>query len=76
MEKFRGWVEEAGRDPADIGVEQRINVAEGTPDDWRRDVEEWRALGATHVSVAAMRGGLDVDGHIARIGEAFAALRP
>ena len=60
--------------PPTIGVEQRINVAEGTPDDWRREAEEWRALGATHVSVAAMRGGLDVDGHIARIGEAFAAL--
>jgi probable F420-dependent oxidoreductase len=76
MERFRGWVEEAGRDPADMGVEQRINVGEGTPDDWRREVEEWRALGATHVSVATMRGGLDVDGHIARIGEALAALSP
>ena len=74
MERFRGWIEEAGRNPADMGVEWRLNVAEGTPDDWRRSAEEWRALGATHVSVAAMRGGLDVDGHIARIGEAFTAL--
>jgi len=76
MERFRGWIEEAGRNPADMGVEWRLNVAEGTPDDWRRSAEEWRALGATHVSVAAMRGGLDVDGHIRRIGEAFAALSP
>jgi probable F420-dependent oxidoreductase len=76
MERLRGWIEEAGRDPADMGVEQRINIAEGTPDDWRREAEEWRALGATHLSVAAMRGGLDVDGHIARIGQALAALSP
>ena len=36
-------IEEAGRDPAEIGLEWRINVAEGTPDDWRREAEEWRA---------------------------------
>ena len=74
LERFRGWAEEAGRDPNRIGMEWRINVAEGTPDDWRREAEEWRALGATHLSVGAMRGGLDVDGHIRRIGEAFEAL--
>lgn len=74
MERFRGWIEEAGRDPTDVGIEWRINVAEGTPDDWRREAEEWRALGATHLTVATMRGGLDADGHIARIGEAHEAL--
>ena len=74
MERFRAWAEEAGRDPASIGVEQRIDVSSGTPDDWRAAVEEWRALGATHVSVVAMRAGLDVDGHVERISQAFEAL--
>jgi probable F420-dependent oxidoreductase len=74
MERFRAWAEEAGRDPASIGVEQRIDVSSGTPDDWRASVEEWRALGATHVSVVTMRAGLNVDGHVERIGEAFEAL--
>ncbi len=74
MERFRAWAEEAGRDPASIGVEQRIDVSGGTPDDWRASVEEWRALGATHVSVVTMRAGLNVDGHVERIGEAFEAL--
>jgi len=74
MERFRGWAEEAGRDPASIGVEQRIDVSTGTPDDWRAAVEEWRGLGATHVSVVTMRAGLDVDGHVERIREAFEAL--
>jgi hypothetical protein len=37
-------------------------------------VEERKQLGATHFSLATMRGGLDVDGHIARIQEAREAL--
>jgi probable F420-dependent oxidoreductase len=75
LERFRGWVVEAGRDPAAIGVEQRIDVGGGTPDDWRAAVDEWRDLGATHVSVTTMRGGLDgPDAHIGRIREAFEAL--
>ena len=74
MERFRAWAEDGGRDPASVGVEQRIDVSSGTPDDWRVAVEEWRGLGATHISVATMRDGLDVDGHIERIREAFEAL--
>ena len=74
FELFRGWVEAAGRDPEQIGIEWRIDVSTGTPDDWRAEVEEWRALGATHVSVVTMRAGLNVDGHVERIAEAFEAL--
>jgi probable F420-dependent oxidoreductase len=74
MERFRAWAEEAGRDPASIGVEQRIDVSTGTPDAWRASVEEWRGLGATHLSVVTMRAGLNVDGHVERIREAFDAL--
>jgi probable F420-dependent oxidoreductase len=75
IERFRAWAEEAGRDPAVIGIEWRINVAEGTPDDWRREAEEWTALGATHLTVATMRGGLrGPDAHVARIGAAAEAL--
>jgi hypothetical protein len=75
MEQFRGWAEEAGRDPGAIGIEWRMGIAEGTPDDWRREAEEWRALGATHLSVVTMRGGLaGPDAHIERIAEAAPAL--
>jgi probable F420-dependent oxidoreductase len=75
IDRFRSWVEEAGRDPASIGIEWRLSVAEGTPDDWRREAEEWRALGATHLSVATMRAGLaGPDAHIERIAQAAGAL--
>jgi probable F420-dependent oxidoreductase len=75
LERLRTWAEEAGRDPGTIGIEQRIDVSRGTPDDWRAAAEEWRGLGATHLSAATMRGGLaGPDGHIERIREAFEAL--
>ena len=75
MERFRGWAEEVGRDPDTIGIEARIDVSAGTPDDWHRAADEWRVLGATHLSVAAMRGGLSgPDAHIGRIREAADAL--
>jgi probable F420-dependent oxidoreductase len=74
MERFRAWAAEAGRDPGSIGVEQRIDVSGGTPDDWRAAAEEWRGLGATHLSLVTMRGGLDADGHIERIRTAFETL--
>ena len=77
LEQFRGWAEEAGRDPASIGIDWRLNVAEGTPDDWRREAEEWRGLGATHLSIVTMRAGLDgPDAHIERIRSAAEALFP
>jgi hypothetical protein len=48
-----------------VGIEARISLASGTPDDWRRAVEEWRGLGATHLSVATMRAGFKtVHAHI------------
>jgi probable F420-dependent oxidoreductase len=75
LERLRGWAREAGRDPAAIGIEQRIDVSTGTPDDWQAAAREWRGLGATHLSVTTMRGGLTgPDGHIERIREAFEAL--
>ena len=60
MEQMRAWVEEAGRDWESFGVEQRINVATGTPDDWRQAMDEWRELGATHISLVTT--GADLKG--------------
>jgi len=75
IDRLRSWAEEAGRDPAAIGIEQRIDVSSGTPDDWHAAAEEWRALGATHLSVTTMRGGLaGPDAHIERVRQAFEAL--
>jgi probable F420-dependent oxidoreductase len=75
MGRMREWVEEAGRDWGSFGIEQRINVAAGTPDDWRRAADEWRELGATHMSLVTTGGGLEGAGsHIERLREAREAL--
>lgn len=68
MDKMHGWLRAAGRDPAKFGVEARLNAGTGTPDEWRTSVEEWRGLGATHLSVNTMGGGLAAPGgHIDRL---------
>ena len=76
FERMRAWRHDAGRDPADLGIEARIQAGTGNPDDWRRQAAEWQALGATHLSVNTMGGGLTgPDAHIQRIAQARDALR-
>ena len=75
MDKVWGWLEAAGRDRRAFGIEQRINTSAGTPDDWRATAEEWRGLGATHLSINTMNAGLrGPDAHIERLRQAHAAL--
>jgi probable F420-dependent oxidoreductase len=71
IETIHGWLREAGRDPATFGIEARLNASSGTPDEWRATVEQWRRLGATHLSVGTSGGGLSgPDAHIQRLREA------
>jgi alkanesulfonate monooxygenase SsuD/methylene tetrahydromethanopterin reductase-like flavin-dependent oxidoreductase (luciferase family) len=75
LEKMRAWREAAGKSWHGFGIEARINAARGTPDDWRAAAEEWRQLGATHLEVNTMGGGLaTTDAHVRRLREAKDAL--
>lgn len=68
IERMHGYAHAAGRDPAAIGIEGRISLAESGPDAWSALAEAWRGLGATHLSVNTMRAGLATpDAHIAAI---------
>jgi len=59
---------EAGRDPWAIGIEGRTSVGRAGEDVIARDVAEWRAAGATHLSLNTMRANLtSVDQHIAAL---------
>jgi len=58
IEKMREYARAAGRDPSAIGFEARVSIAGTTPDEWARQVEGWRAIGATHLSVNTMKAGL------------------
>jgi len=62
---------EAGRDPWAIGIEGRTSVGRAGEDVIARDVAEWRAAGATHLSLNTMRANLtSVDQHIAALSAA------
>jgi probable F420-dependent oxidoreductase len=76
LERMRGYARAAGRDPASIGIEGRISIANSTPDIWAQQAEDWGALGSTHLSVNTMRAGLQTpDAHIAAIEQFFTAVR-
>ncbi len=58
VQRMHTFVREAGRDPADVGIEARVSIANKTPDEWTQAVEIWRAAGATHLAVNTMGAGL------------------
>ena len=57
LERLRNYVREAGRDPSAVGIEARVNASSGTLDEWLRQTEGWRSLGATHISINTMGAG-------------------
>ncbi len=58
VERLRAYTREAGRDPNGIGIEARVSTANKPPVEWKREVEGWREIGATHLAVNTMGAGL------------------
>jgi probable F420-dependent oxidoreductase len=59
IDKIHSYAREIGRNPNDIGIEGRVGYGPGSMDAWLRDLQAWKDLGATHVSLNTMRAGLD-----------------
>jgi len=57
LERMRGMIRSAGRDPAAVGMAVTVTAAGNSPDDWAATAEAWRPLGVTHVSLNTMRAG-------------------
>ncbi|HVW18317.1 MAG TPA: LLM class F420-dependent oxidoreductase [Solirubrobacteraceae bacterium] len=73
--QVREWVAAAGRDAAAFGLDPVVDVTTGEPGGWAASAEMWRDLGATHLSVLTMDGGLcGAAAHLARLSEAWDAL--
>ena len=51
LERMRSYAREAGRDPAQIGIEGRIRTAEKQPEDWVMEARWWEGMGASHINV-------------------------
>ncbi len=58
IERLRAHLAAAGRTAATFGIEGRAWIRQAGPDEWRRQVDQWRHLGATHVSVNTMQSSL------------------
>ena len=50
LERLRGYLRAAGREPEAFGIEAWIRSSIGGPDEWRQAAESWAALGATHIT--------------------------
>lgn len=73
-EIVEGAAQAAGRDPAALGMEGRVSWR-GDADDTAAAVEQWRAAGATHLSINTMGAGLSsVDEHVAAFDSLAAGL--
>ena len=76
LERLQGYARAAGRDPATIQIEGRMNVARGGPDDWRNARATWQQLGARYLSLNTEGAGFtSVRQHIDRLRQAKEALR-
>ena len=56
--KLRTFAAQAGRDPAALGIEPRLNLRQVPEQNWRAYLEEWRSLGATHMTISTLAMGL------------------
>lgn len=65
---------DAGRDPSTLGMEGRVSW-HGGADEVATQLERWREVGATHVSVNTMKAGCtSVDDHLAALESIASAL--
>ena len=68
IERLRSYIVENGRNILDVGIEPRISINKGSPDDWLKELIAWKDLGATHISVNTMGAGFkSVEDHVAAI---------
>jgi len=59
------YAREAGRDPVSLPLEGRIRLAGQDPDGWQKQVEAWKALGATSLIAEPRGAGLSFPhGHL------------
>jgi len=58
IEKVRNHARAAGRDPERIGIEGRISHGSGSEEAWRKELQAWQSLGASHASFNTMKANL------------------
>lgn len=65
LDSLYGYLQEAGRDRSSLGIEPRVNAADGDLDALVRYTAQWEALGATHISLNTMNANFkSLDEHL------------
>jgi len=66
FDKLRGFAEAAGRDPATIEIDCRLSFDEKTPDEWRKEMELYRSLGASYITLLTLQDPTrtTIDAHV------------
>ncbi len=59
LDKISANLATVGRDWEDVGIEARIWYGDGNADRWISFIDDWRASGATHMSLNTMRCGFN-----------------
>jgi len=59
LEKLDRYLQEAGRDRSEFGLEARISYGDGDQGAWDRLVTGWKTAGATHLALNTMRSGFE-----------------
>ncbi len=66
--RLQGYAREAGRDPASVGIEGRLNARGRDPDGWAELYARWKEMGVTHLTFNSMGCGYTSPGqHIEAI---------
>ena len=77
IEKLTGYLNKEGRSIDDIGIESWVTLKDLSDSDVQKEIEGWRNLGATHLSVNTMNSGLKFpDEHIQSIEKFLQMARP
>jgi probable F420-dependent oxidoreductase len=62
---FRSAAADAGRDPTLLGMDCTVHVGDSGSQEWAAQAEQWRDMGASHVTVRTMYAGMEtIDDHI------------
>lgn len=70
IDKLYEYLDEIGRDRAEVGLEPRIWYGDGDPGKWQKVLDEWLEVGATHLTINTMRCGFESPAeHIEAIGK-------
>ena len=65
VDKVNGFMAEYDRDPSSLGLDGRLKTAGSQPKSWIEELDDWRKLGASYVSLENRRAGLgSADEHI------------